>query len=271
MRPVVNMTVDSSKFDAAMKAYLLQTSRDLHKAVNSRFFYLMVRLFVLVPPKSPGQERRRISDYLGTPLGNINRKSKKTGKRIGTSRILRRVHLIAQAKAAKNPTQNLNGGHGLYGKRMKAAASALMKKAIGSVGYLRSAVVKSIRIYNRGFTQFQSPKWKPLSKPAGYKKPKKTNAALVSLANQYGLPEENVAIHKGTVAHGLQAVPGWNPHAFVSMRTGISDNQYNRVSEIYNTAMQRAMDDETAELINHMTEALLEKGKVLEDNGISIK
>ena len=62
MRPVVNMTVDSSKFDAAMKAYLLQTSRDLHKAVNSRFFYLMVRLFVLVPPKSPGQERRRIGN-----------------------------------------------------------------------------------------------------------------------------------------------------------------------------------------------------------------
>ncbi len=85
MRPVVNMTVDSSRFDAAMKQYLTQTSRDLHKAVNSRFFYLMVRLFVLVPPKSPGQERRRIADYLGTPLGNINRKSKKTGKRIGKS------------------------------------------------------------------------------------------------------------------------------------------------------------------------------------------
>ena len=265
MRPVVNMTVDSSKFDAAMKAYLLQTSRDLHKAVNSRFFYLMVRLFVLVPPKSPGQQRRRISDYLGTPLGNINRKSKKTGKRIGKSRLLRRVHLIAQSKEAKA------GRRGLYGEEMKAAASALMRKAIGSVGYLRSGVVKIIRIYNKGFTQFQSPKWKPLSKPAGYKAPKKTNAALVSLANQYGLPEENVAIHRGTVAHGLQAVPGWNPHAFVSMRTGISDNQYNRVSQIYNTAMQRAMDDETMELMNHMTEALLANGKVLEDNGIAIK
>ena len=77
------MTVDSSKFDAAMKQYLLTTSRDLHKAINSRFFYLMVRLFVLVPPKSPGQERRRIADYLGKPLGDVNRKSKKTGKRIG--------------------------------------------------------------------------------------------------------------------------------------------------------------------------------------------
>jgi hypothetical protein len=35
--------------------------------------------------------------------------------------------------------------------------------------------------------------------------------------------------------------------------------------------MQRAMDDETMELMNHMTEALLANGKVLEDNGIAIK
>lgn len=265
------MTVDSGKFDLAMKQYLLTTSRDLHKAINSRFFYLMVRLFVLVPPKSPGQERRRIADYLGTPVGDINRKSKKTGKRVGTSRILRRVHLIVQAKAAKNPTANLNGGHGLYGKRMKAAASALMKKSIGSVGYLRSAVVKSIRIYNRGFSQYSAPKWVPLVKPPGYRAKKKPNAALVAMANQYGLQEENVAIHKGTVAHGFQAVPGFNPTAFVSMRTGVADNQYNRVAQIYNEAMQKAMDDETTEMINHMTEALLANGKVLEDNGISIK
>lgn len=271
MRPAVYMDVDTSRFDAAMKQYLLSTKRDLHKAINSRFFYLMVRLFVLVPPKNPSQERRRISDYLGQPLGDVNRKSKKTGKRIGRSRLLRRVHLIAQARAAKNPTANLNGGHGLYGKKMKAAASALMKKSIGSVGYLRSAVVKSIRIYNRGFTQFQSPKWRPLVKPAGYKPPKKTNAALVALANQYGLPEENVAVHKGTVAHGVQAVPGWNPTAFVSMRTGIADNQYARVQSIYNPAMQKALDDELVELTNHMTEAMLANGKVLEDNGIDIK
>jgi hypothetical protein len=51
----------------------------------------------------------------------------------------------------------------------------------------------------------------------------------------------------------------------------VADNQYNRVATIYNQAMQRAMDDELAELTNHMTEAMLQNGKVLEDNGISIK
>jgi len=265
MRPAVYMEVDTSRFDAALKQYLLSTQRDLHKAINARFFFLMVRLFVLVPPKSPGQERRRIANYLGTPLGDINRKSKKTGKRIGRSRLLRRVHLIAQSREAKA------GRRGLYGEQMKAAASSLMRKSIASVGYLRSAVVKAIRVYNRGFTQFQSPKWKPLSKPAGYKAPKKTNAALVALANQYGLPEENVAVHKGTRARGFQAVPGYNPTATIVMTAGIADNQYNRVAGIYHPAMQRALDDETAELTNHMTEALLANGKVLEDNGFDIK
>ena len=265
MRPVVWMEVDTTRFDEAVKRYLLSTKRDLHKAINSRFFFLMVRLFVLVPPKSPGQERRRIADYLATPVGDINRRDRKTGKRVGRSRIFRRVHLIAQAR------QRLERGRGLYGERMKDAASEFMRKAMGSVGYLRSAVVKSIRIYNKGFTQFESAKRKKLKKPSTAKPIPPTNKALVALANQYGLPEENVAVHKGTVAHGLQATPGWNPTAFVSMRTGIADNQYGRVSSIYNPAMQRALDDELAELEAHMAEALLLNGDELVQNGIDIK
>jgi len=265
MRQGVYMNVDTSRFDAAMKAYLLTTERDLHKAVNSRMFFLMVRLFVLVPPKSPNAERARIGDYLKKPLGDINRKSKKTGKRIGLSRLLRRVHLIAQAK------ERAAGRRGLYGKAMKDAASAIYRKAVGSVGYLRSGVVKAIRLYNRGFTQYKKPKWVPLVKPPGYKEPKATNAALVAMANQYGLPEENVAVHKGTRARGTQAAPGWNPEASVFMSVGIADNQHGRVQSIYDAAMQRALDDETAEMTNHMTAAVLANGKVLVDNGIEIK
>ena len=259
------MTVDTSRFDEALKTYLLSTKRDLHKAINARFFFLMVRLFVLVPPRSPAQERRRIADYLGDPLGDINRKDRKSGKKVGKSRIFRRVHLIAQARNQKQ------GGRGLYGERMKDAASELMRKALGSIGYLRSAVVKSIRIYNRGFAQFESAKRKKLKKPSTAKPIPPTNKALVALANQYGLPEENVAVHKGTIARGVQAVPGWNPTAFVSMRTGIADNQYGRVAGIYNPAMQRALDDELKELEAHMTEALLINGDELVKNGIDIK
>jgi hypothetical protein len=259
------MTVDTSRFDAAIKTYLLFTKRDLHKAINARFFFLLVRLFVLVPPRSPAQERRRISDYLGTPVGDINRKDRKTGKRVGKSRLLRRVHLIAQSKETKA------GRRGLYGEEMKRAASAFMRKALGSVGYLRSMVVKGIRVYNRGFSQFQSAKRKPLVKPAGYKPPRKTNAALISLANQYGLPEENVAVHKGTKARGYEAIPGWNPTASLTMTAGIANDQYSRVAGIYNPAMQRALDDELKELEAHMTEALLINGDELVKNGIDIK
>ena len=80
-----------------------------------------------------------------------------------------------------------------------------------------------------------------------------------------------MATHKGTKARGIQAVPGFNPTASVVMTAGVSDSQYNRVAAIYNQAMQKAMDDETTEMVNHMTEALLANGKVLEDNGIAIK
>jgi hypothetical protein len=198
-------------------------------------------------------------------LGDINRVSRKTGKRIGKSRLLRRVHLIAQARERKA------GRRGLYGEDMKEAASSLYRKAIGSVGYLRSGVVKAIRVFNKGFSQFSKPKWRPLVKPSGYKPPAKPNAALVSLANQYGLPEENVAVHKGTKAKGYQAVPGWNPTASVLMQTGIADNQLGRVKSIYDTAMQKAYDDELAELQAHLTDALLANGKVLVDNGIDIR
>lgn len=261
----IYLDVDTTRFDEAMKRYLLHTKRDLHKAINARMFYLLVRLFVLVPPKSPAQERRRIADYLYNPVGDINRKDAKTGRRVGRSRILRRVHLIAQARQARE------GGRGLYGKRMKDAASELYRKALGSVGYLRSAVVKSIRIYNKGFSQFESAKRKKLKKPSTAKPVPPTNKALVALANQYGLPEENVAIHKGTIAHGTQAVPSWNPNAFVSMRTGIADNQVGRVQGIYNPAMQKALDDERAELEAHMAEALLLNADELVKNGIDVK
>lgn len=265
MRPVVYIDVDTSRFDEALKQYLLSTKRDLHKAINARFFFLMVRLFVLVPPKSPGQERRRIADYLGQPVGDINRKDRKTGKRIGRSRIFRRVHLIAQAREKRA------GRRGLYGEEMKKTASLLMRKAIGSVGYLRSMVVKGIRVYNRGFSQFQSAKRKPLVKPAGYRPPKQTNAALLSMANQYGLPEENVAVHKGTRARGYEAAPGWNPTASIVMTAGIADNQTGRVKAIYDPAMQRALNDETAEMQAHMAEALLRNADTLVNNGFDIK
>jgi hypothetical protein len=132
-------------------------------------------------------------------------------------------------------------------------------------------VVKSIRIYNKGFAQFESAKRKKLKKPSTAKRVPPTNKALLAMANQYGLPQENVAVHKGTVAKGVQAVSGWNPTAFVSMRTGIADNQYNRVAGIYNPAMQKALNDERAEMEAHMAEALLANGDVLVDNGIDIK
>ena len=113
MTPTV--TVDTSRFDAAWKEYLPKTRRSLADAVNSRTFFLMLRLYILLPPKSPQAARNKILDYFNRPIG-ARRIDKKTGKFLGRSRELRLVHLIAQAKNAKA------GKPGLYGQDMRDAA-----------------------------------------------------------------------------------------------------------------------------------------------------
>jgi hypothetical protein len=55
------------------------------------------------------------------------------------------------------------------------------------------------------------------------------------------------------------------------MQSGIADNQLGRVKSIYDSSMQKAYDDELAELSTHLTDALLANGQVLVDNGIDIK
>jgi hypothetical protein len=129
MRPTV--TVDTSRFDAAWKEYLPKTKRSLADAVNARTFFLMLRLYCLLPPKSPQAARNKILDYYNRPVGSPAF-DKKTGKKVGRSRQLRLVHLIAQAKNAKA------GNEGLYGQKMKDAAAKLRRRAAGSVGYLKS-------------------------------------------------------------------------------------------------------------------------------------
>ena len=77
MRPTV--TVDTSRFDAAWKEYLPKTKRSLADAVNARTFFLMLRLYILLPPKSPQAARNKILDYFNRPVGE-RRRDKKTGK-----------------------------------------------------------------------------------------------------------------------------------------------------------------------------------------------
>jgi hypothetical protein len=259
MNPTV--TVDTSRFDAAWKEYLPKTKRSLADAVNARTFFLMLRLYCLLPPKSPQASRNKVLDYLDRYVLKM-RKSKKTGKYIGRNRALRVVHLIAQAKNAKA------GKPGLYGADMRKAAGALRRRAAGSVGYLKSCVTKAIKKLSPSFQQFGGTR--RAKKGSAGVKSVAGNQALINLANQYGLPQENVAIHRGSSAYAFNAKAGFNPSSHVRMNIGLADNQVGTVEGIYAKAMQQAYNDEARELENHIAAALQAAFDGSESKGITV-
>lgn len=257
MRHSANLTVDDSKFQAALLATLKQTKRTISDALNERIYYLMLRVFVLLPPHSPEQQRAKIKAYLNENVGSVM-VDKKTGKKLGQKRQLKRVHLIAQARHRDHPDskdETHDGHKGLYGATMKKAAAKIRRRAIGSVGYLRSGVVKALREMRGKFVQFGFKR-----KIKGKSVETKGNFALIALANQYGLPQENVAVHRGTNANFQSASQGTglSPRAKVQVVIGLADGQEAHVSAIYNPAVQRAMDDERKEMLDHI-------GAVMED------
>ena len=260
MTPTVS--VDTSRFEAAWKEYLPKTRRSLADAVNARTFFLMLRLYCLLPPKSPQAARNKILDYFNRPVGAA-RFDKKTGKRVGRSRQLRVVHLIAQAKNAKA------GKPGLYGQDMIDAAASLRRRAAGSVGYLKSCVVKAIKKLSPSFTQFGGTR--RARKGSAGVRIIAGNQALINLANQYGLRQENVSMHRGSSAFAYNAKDGFSPSSHVRMNIGLADNQIGKVDQIYSKAMQQAYDDEARELSAHIASALQDNEESLERNGITIQ
>ena len=260
MTPTV--TVDTSRFDAAWKEYLPKTRRSLADAINARTFFLMLRLYCLLPPKSPQSARNKILDYFNRPVGAA-RFDKKTGKKVGRSRQLRVVHLIAQAKNAKA------GKPGLYGEDMREAAAKLRRRASGSVGYLKSCVTKAIKKLSPSFTQFGGTR--RARKGSAGVRVVAGNQALINLANQYGLPQENVSMHRGSSAYAYNAKAGFSPSSHVRMNIGLADNQIGTVDSIYAKAMQQAYNDEARELEAHISASLQVAFDGSESKGIVVQ
>ena len=256
------ITVDKSRFDRAWSRYVLLTGRSMVDVVNSRTFFLMLRLYCLLPPKSPQASRNKILDYFNRPVG-ARKKDKKTGKFLGRSRELRLVHLIAQSKNFKA------GNEGLYGPTMRTAAAKLRRRAAGSVGYLKSCVVKAIKKLSPSFQQFGGTR--RVRKGSAGVKIVAGNQALINLANQYGLPQENVSVHRGSSAYAYKAKTGQHTYSMVKMNLGLADNQMGKVASIYAKAMNQAYNDEAKELEDHIKAKLEEVSGVLEENGITVQ
>lgn len=242
--------IDTTEFQRAARQHMLSTSQELSKATNSRMFYLMLRAYILLPPTSPNALRQEIREKMDEVLeerGRTVQYSKKgvvvnKWKRWGKARQFMRKHALAQQYRAEQ------GMKGAYGKEMAKAAASYRRRRVGSVGYLKSAVVKAIKKLNGHFTQ-----WGGRTKKANGKGIPE-NGALVAMAKSYGLGASigNVGVFKGAKANVSLAVPGINPTVKTTLTIGIADDQMSRVTERYNAAFSKAFHDERIEMERHL-------------------
>ena len=234
----LQFTIESQKFAEVMKRWLAGTSRELSVAINARMSFLLMRIFALLQPQRVQEKRTQIRSYMQTPIGD-RRVDKKTGKMVGKGRMLKRVHLIAQAQARKA------GKKGLYGQEMRKAAGSLQRRAIGSVGYLKSALITAIRRFNGHFTQYGGQK-----KVKGKLVQVNPNMAFMRMMAGYGMPGDlgNVAAHKGAKASTYPAKPRIDPTAMAVLTIGLDGSQTPKVEAMYQQAAARAMQDERIEM-----------------------
>lgn len=214
MKPTVS--IETRNFDEAVKLALLGTKRTLGQAINTRMFFLLARLFMLVPPSDPQAARDRNREYLRTN---------------------RRAYRIANSRAIAG------GGRALTGEALDAEVLRIRRRATGGVGYLRAVVVKAIKRFG-GYNQFgrrsKSGKWGKL------------NSASIRLADQYGVATANVSIFRRSSVRNdsRRALEGWNPTAQVNMTGQARDS--GAVGAVYSAALRRAQEDERQEILNHI-------------------
>jgi len=234
------LKLETAKFDKMLKEWSAGTTRSLSVAMNARMSFLLMRVFVLIPPQRVDALRAKIKAYFDQPMGQV-RKDRATGKKVGKGRIFKRVHLIAQAR------NKAAGGKGLYGERMKTAAASLRRRSIGSVGYLKSGLIQAIKRFNGSFSQFGG-----TTKKSGGKQIQ-PNGAFLKLMAQYGYVGVlgNVAKHKGVKVQTWPSVESFSAKklsAAAQLSIGLKDDQVGKVSGMYDAAMTRALRDERAEM-----------------------
>jgi hypothetical protein len=245
MTPIVQ--VDKSAFDRAMLLLAKHSKRGVADAINSRLFFILVRMLVLLPPRSMRERRQMIRTYLNAPVSQQRKSPPKSGK----NHQFQRVHLIAQAMNRNKPFELKglpSGSRGLYGERMKAAAAIVRRRAIGSVGYIKSGVLKAIRRISPGFTAAGATRRGKSADGKRVDRVVKANGAYVELARQYGVEIENVGSHRGNNARATKAQDGINPTASARVVAGVADGQESTVDGIYSQTGSRVMADETAEM-----------------------
>lgn len=238
----MSLTLDMTQFDKAVKFHGARSRRTLPQVINARAFYLFLRAFVLLPPRSAVEQAEKVRDYLNTYIaerGRITTSGKYKGRfyRYGRNRQYQRVHAIVQSRQPE--------GQGLYGTEMRKAVTTFRRRALGSVGYLKSGVVRILQRLNGHFAQYGvKRRGKPDVPP---------NNALIQIANEYSVTGSNVRMHKGVKSRAYPAKEGYNPKAIGVISVAVKDDQAGNVQAIYQSALARAVADETRAMIDHIT------------------
>lgn len=244
----ITVEVDTKRFDEAVRVMLRDSKKDIRDFLNNRLFFVLLRVFVLTPPKNIQQERTRVSNYLGQwmvmkdPEGRfIEKKSKKTGKRLGRNRVLKRVNLIV------NKRLGALGGKGIYGRQMREVSGKFWRSAVNSVGYLKSVSLRAIKHLSPGFAQFGYAERKN-KKTGELMKGRSANAALLATAKQYEAETRNVGLFKGVTSITHKAEAMFNARASARLRIGLADGEAPKVDAIMLPVIQKALDDEAKEM-----------------------
>jgi hypothetical protein len=229
---------EAKKYMVASRKMQLASKKTLADATNRQMSFLLMRIFALMPPRRVQEQRAKVREYLNAQIGEA--RLNKKGKKVARAKLLRRVHLIVQARRRKA------GMKGAYGKIMKDDAAALRRASVGSIGYLKSGFVALIRKFNGHFTQTGG------TKTAKGSKVERTspNAAFMKMLANYGLlvGHGNVAIHRGVKVAYNFPVMSLNPVAIAQISLKLKDGQEGKVNAMFDEATTTALHDERKEM-----------------------
>jgi len=144
---------------------------------------------------------------------------------------------------------------------MKKAAGSVMRSAVSSVGYLKSALIDPIRKLRGHFTQLGRAERRSAKTGKVTQKGMHGDNQLFRLLDEYGITagRGNVSKMRGVKSTVLPARPtiGAGLNAVVQLSVGVADGQPPRVEAIYQKAMGRALADERAEMEKRIEAAVL--------------
>ena len=249
--------VDTTQFQAALKQYVVASNKEMSAELNRRMFYVLLRAFVLLPPKFIQEAKAKAKAYVEQLRGET-----KTGARL--------VHLIAQGRRMAKGLPALTPSQIKAGESKKPVSRIRISAA--AQGYLKSVVVKALtRISSAnlgvGFSQFgrgavtaradRIAKTGRFIKGRAGKPEVPPNAALAKIAAEYGVgfdPKSNVGVYGGTKAAMKGAQPGFNPVAEALLEVKVHEGQEGKLYGILSNAFQQAFNDEREQMLAKMRE-----------------